>query len=385
MKEVKVRFHNIQSHADTAFSFIPGVNFIISPDNNVGKSTIFVTLSTVAKMPRVSNEDLADLLRDNANVGYAMFTYKCLGYDDTEYDESVILWLNRDGNQVRGFIEIKEPGRATREARAPKSFFEALGIKVTKDGEILNIIDANSVQLFVDSGKASDSIISDILIDEEVERIKGNVDYLTKYVTRDARAIDIKLTDIADVLSGISYNDLPDEFNDEYTFIECAAETLDLFESVEFSNINGKISEACCEIRQITTALELIEKLSAVKFYSDANAVNCDDIDTINAATHCIKILMPIVRRHAESNDKTLVELQELSNILENVQVAIEVLQKLDMASACCSRQKWDSDRLRALMSQRNAIAAALRKDYKIIDCPLKGKVYGETCIPVID
>ena len=165
METVRFEFKNIQSHAFTQFTLGPGLNFILADDNNVGKSTIFKTLTLVSKMPNVSNEDLTELLRVGESSGYASFVFR---------DVRVTFWMFRQSSgSISSFFELAHGDEVpVRSLSCPKDLLEALDIVVGDDGQPINFNDADSVQLVVQDTSKNDEVLAKVLIDLRVEEIK---------------------------------------------------------------------------------------------------------------------------------------------------------------------------------------------------------------------
>lgn len=390
MTEVEIQFSNIQSHEFTNFKIKPGMNFIISQSNNVGKSTIFITLSTIAKMPNTSLDDFSDLLRDNANLGYAMFKYQI-----AEEHEKVILWLSRDGEHVRGFIEHYLGEVPMRLVAPPSSFYHALGIRRLVNGDALNIIDANSTQLFVDAGRTSDAIIEEILLDRDVEHIKENLDTLTKTAVSNIKDFNFNLSFTLDALNNCTYNDNVDLFFDEISYLEKLAKAADdlqeLGKITNSPNLLDKISleDFNRDMVAVETAISL-EPLTKLDFKTINQNI---DIETFIQFKNIFEFMYSLnqvinstsVIEHCNNTLNVDIKGKKtyIMEVMLNIQQTLTMLKQLLNAVICCSEIVKIETELQRLYKEKFEVENYLKSNFKVVNCPVRGEVYyGEKCIP---
>lgn len=391
MKRVDIEFFNIQSHAHTAFYFVGGANFIISPDNNVGKSTILLTISTMARLPYVSSDDLRDLLRDSDVRGSASFKYKV---DSVE--EIATMHLFGDRPTMTCFVEHIVNGVSTRLQKPPDSWYRAMGIKLTKVGEPLNIIDANSVQLFVDGNTASDVILSEVLIDSDVERIKENIGVLAKTAASDARDFESQLGQLDRVAGSLIYNPHVDEFDAEIENIECAATVLDWLEPLGDLTCLGSQESAAVnamvDLEELQTGVQVISILSTVlEIGQHLGAYQEQDrlLDIFEEFLDESKHLQTAQQLLSEVGEFSLTSkevrvLTEVNKALPAMEEALTVCSNLVTADFLASAIRTDAVELRTLEKDIDSARTTMANNFKIVKCPIRGEVYyGEECVPV--
>lgn len=411
MDKVEIEFHNIQSHAHSKFYFIPGMNFIISSDNNVGKSTIMVTLTTIAHMPNSNNEDFRDLLRNGESSGYAAFKYIVVDAKGHRMAENVVLWLTRDGKQVRGFIEYIANGTTQRQIKPPKSFYDALGIKVTRDGEVLNVINANSVQLFVDDDISSDNIIADILIDMDVERVKENLATLNRQATNDSRDYFKQNEEMQKVLTSLSYNYMVDEFKVECDILQQLANAADAASvTINWETFDrpGAIQESAIEtleeLEVMRAALEVARDLQVVidnlsdkgahKHGSETASELAEEfayeVALIKEANTAISLLREVdaslqsIETARRSAPNVLSQgAEQAARTIAMLKDAMETIKIVGQATTFVSNIMRDRAIKNATERDANSLRSNLEKSCPKVVCPVKGEVYyGEKCIP---
>lgn len=364
MKQVEFRLHNIQSHADTQFSLGPGLNFILADDNNVGKSTVFKLLTTICKMPNATNQDLLELLRVGEHQGYASFKYD---------DEQVVFWMFREGDsdksRVRAFFELRADEGTTRAISCPASLLKALDIVVSDDGIPINFNDADSVQLIVQDTPKNDEVLSRVLVDLEVERVKENSVKLSRQILQDYKVVSTRLQDVTATLSNITYNTAVDAYYDERDLLLLTCNVLDAFSTdVRFDEGSiGVTEQVLTEIESLQIILSVcseIEECSLQEIRSDPSDVSL--------VSDVIAFLVSI-----NGIDFTSLSVDYASRIkeIENLQQILEVIGILRQAASYASEALTSGTRAFSLKRQADELVQKMRSRFPSVDCPMKGKV----------
>lgn len=363
MKTVSVELHNIQSHALTRFKLSPGLTFIISDGNNVGKSTIFRVLDILPEAGYAPQEDLSDLLRGGETSGYA-----CFSFDDIR----VVLWLVRQSpTNVVAFFDTTIDGEETRTYKAPDILLEALDLVYSPENKsVVNIVESDKTQFIVDKGAESDNIVSAAMIDDAVENAKLHLSEFKKTLQSDEKMFQHDYDLVCQDLQRLSYNHEAQSYFDELPLLESIANLLD----------------------------------TGVKPFT--NGFSYDDIDTIRLAYFVWEGLSNINAMDTvimSETDKSLIGLswellQSLSSLaeLKPLPASTEIVSKFYRAESTLSI-------LRSLLSILNGLSS-IEKDLSIqqyqldnlkqdlselplVTCPIKGRVrYSEQgCISVSD
>lgn len=370
MKEVTIELSNIQSHEHTRLTLKPGINFIISPDNNVGKSTIFGVLNALIEVSTCGGSalDLNNLLRVNTDSGYAMFLF-----DDVQ----VVFWLLRkDKSNVTFLFQTTIDGHTAQSADPPQILLDALDIHgnlLTKS--VHNILEADKVQLIVDEGKQCDEIIQSVLIDESVEKAKENISVIYSKAQQDKRLTTQRLGHIEDNLTSIQYNTTVDSFLKDLPILESLDEILD-------SDIPEKVDILeFPELPRMRAGLFVLTLLSDIRSTSTDSFVNIDEetLMCIKASVEVLQLLELIQCTPSGSSIDSR-ELLKLGGALE-VYNNFSVVKKFLDTSRYISRElSKDEYSYKLLMED-------LLFNNKIVVCPERGEVIycGNECVPVSD
>ena len=371
MKEVEIQLHNIQSHENTKFKLKPGLNLILSSGNNVGKSTIFKALMFAANMPYFKNADVFELIRYGCNEAYISFRFET---------NSATLWLFRDGKTARAFFEL--PGTPViRTLECPKFLIENLDFIYSADKKVLNFSDADSVQLIVRDSNYNDEVLSRILIDYDVERVKNNAQLLYREVNQDYHVEKELRDNLSSVIETLNYNDIVDIFDSEYPTLRAASEAYDTI--VGNTDMSAFIKHpAENEIHELSTVLRIFNILKNID-----DALSLDDaIKDIPELNELLRI-NGILRSFAEVN----IDILSVKPLLTEQQVGsmyktVGVIQTLEEALKHAVFSSMASKDLVKFEAERKHITGILKSKYRTVKCPVKGEVfYGETCIHVSD
>lgn len=368
MLDVKFRLSNIQSHENTAFSLGPGLNFILADDNNVGKSTIFKAIMMMAKMPRVADGELHELLRGGASTGYVSMEFA---------DRRVTFWLNRDGERVRAFFEIVEAGVSTRSATCPQLVLDALDIVLGSDGLPINFNDADSVQLIVQDTAKNDEVLSKVLIDVDVDIIKQNALNLDKQVQQDYRLVDARYLDTQNLLSTLSYNDVVDTFFEEQELLYALVRVGDcLMQGCALENVTGTLPA-------LDPSVDVACSVADSLYVPDVVAVTVPEgFEQFLCATKVLTVLCAISVETLDDkylSDSTV----KLANLARSVSV-VDCLRKAEISSSFCASNTAD---MQSLKVEQQQLLSFMQENFEIVRCPVKGDVYfgDEECVPVGD
>lgn len=369
MKHVKMTLCNIQSHEYTVIEFSPGLTFIASEENNVGKSTIFKVLQILPVASTVSPDKLSDLLRIGESKGYAMFEFDSM---------RVILWLLRqDNNKVVPIFQTEADGEVVQTSKCPPELLNALDIVYHSPTEsVLNIIEADKVQLIVDEGKESDSIISSILIDYDVEQAKENLTKFHQKLYNDDKNFYAQYEIVDSDLRELSYNMGAESYFEELHCLERIAEILDKgvvsFDST-YIDIDTTPLSAC---------LSVMEKLKAF--------LDCEwdytpkiDIPAEILATMQRAFVVSDNLSNIEFIPSTPVTVERVSKMLR----ASGILDNLYKASFSVRAVSRSLDEEHKLLHDISSIREVLYSEAEIVQCPVKGKVVfaDEECVSIGD
>lgn len=374
MKSVEIELLNIQCHQHTVFSLKPGLNFILSNDNNVGKSTIFKVLTFISKMPNVTGQDSSELLRVGEQRGYASFKFD---------DKHIVLWIFKDGDKMRTFFEINDAdGVVTRAVSCPAKLLEALDIIRGDDGTPINFNDADSVQLVVQDTPKNDEVLSRVLVDVKVEAIKQNMHQLSKQIVQDYRYATHNLEDVDMLVSTLQYNSDVDLFNEEKSMLNVLVQVVDSMSEgcAGIGKGTEKLYPSLEELTMLSRLMEVYSVLSSLTFESI-----CANVPNISEDKPCMSAALGLLGELVRVDLSVIGKSNILpSSIISNMQRGLDVLSKLNSILYSVEKVcKFSSDLDRNFKEQRD-IYMELNRECEIIECPVKGSVYfsDEKCIP---
>lgn len=366
-------FHCIQSHYETKFKFEPGLNFILADDNNVGKSTIFKTLSVISRMPDVSNNDLIELLRINENQGYARFTFSNI---------TVTFWMFNDSGKVRAFFEtIYEDNSNIRSVRCPNELIEALGIVRGSDNYPINFNDADSVQLIVDTSERSNQVMRMVLVDDRVEMVKQHNSMLFKEVAQDLKIISARSEENKKLLDSLSFNEYVDEFFNEFKELNVYSRTLDninsVFEQIISSNQTDKFNFEQYDLNVLENLNQILIGTANVEFlYDNKKPQGIQELNTIFNLISKLEL--------DSLKNKSSASFENSTKSINNLNKAVKTLSLLQSVVYSANIIRSTENMIANLDKRINKLLEELNKEARIVECPVKGKVfYGEECIPV--
>lgn len=367
MQTLSVLMCNIQSHAETSFVLKPGFNIIVSPGNNVGKSTIFKALRCVVESPNPFM-DLRELLREGCSQGYVAFVYG---------DWKVVYWLVRKdtvAGVVAGFFEVTDPdGEVTREVRCPKSLLDALGIVLASNGKPINFNDAAATQLLVRDNAETDEIISRILVDEKVETLKLGLLTSLQNATRDKKEFERELSYLTRDLQSMQRHESVDQFNRDYPLLECLCNVVDC-KTADLDVRDCQLGPISMQADSITSLVRVAGKLEQAPQIGQEN-IGIELPSEFPAVMRVAHILANVETCEAikpvfDTSDAEMVI--KVTGVLLKI---ILVLQDCKDNMAILARSQAEKDTL----------IEELRKTCTVVDCPVKGQVFysNEGCISV--
>lgn len=367
MDKVHVRFSNIQSHENTSFVLMPGLNFILANDNNVGKSTIFKVFTAIAKAPNVSADKLRALMRTGCVQAYAAFDYD---------GQRTVAWFQKDDRRAPYlfFEHIDKDGEATRSLAAPLDLIRALDISIDESGDIINFNDADSIQLISKKSAEADSILTSVILDVDVEQMKANLIRFSKELDGDIKMTSIKKKDSEDALERLHFNPVVDTFFKELPVLQVLCKLADI--APKFDQRGEVVDDNV--MTQLSSMMRLAQEIDSVgfdKFYSHSV------VDECVAALHRVVSII----REVDLQVLGLCEIEESERQqLDALQRVMQVLGQATLHAWRCHdlgieqvRAQNESERLRDLL---RAIA-------NIVTCPVKGDVIysDEGCLPFSD
>lgn len=376
MKRVDIEFVNIQSHEHTKFQLCPGLNFILADDNNVGKSTIFKVITTAMQLPNVPPADLAELVRGGTRNAMAAFSVEGTTY---------IFWIFcEEGRAAHAFFEIKESdGTTTRSMSAPQGLLNALDIVKSADGRMVNFIDADSVQLVVQDTPKNDEVLSQVLIDVDVDNIKANIVRLGQQIQQDYSMSQSKLDDVTHLLSTLRYVDTVDEFEGENALLSAACRVADAIE--ESCSILPSLPAPTKkeDMTSLKRALQIYEGLST----ADLHVSPVTDAISPELFTQCGACLDVLTNLETCSSALQVVIPRIKSQQLLNAKRGVSVLDSLQRARGALRFAGIALQDIQKLEKERTSVLQDLQSMTKKVKCPIRGEVYysDEKCIPCSD
>lgn len=366
MQEVSIIFANLQSHEQTRFSLRPGINFILADDNNVGKSTIFKVLTTIAQSPAVSGSKINRLIRMGTEQGYAAFSFG---------SERVVAWFQRGntaGSAKLFFEHVHPDGETTRHLSCPKALLDALGIVLSANGDVLNFNDADSVQLISRNTAEADAIITQVMQDERVELIKRNLYQLSHDLVTDDKDIVARCEMAEKLIKDMSYVDTVDEFNEALPELEYLCQICDALSGINLdtpANVPMPDVETMRDMVQICTALEPLVQLADI-----TATVLPDDVVLLGQVTGILCAIDWQTMRAPTVYSSDIDRLRQEYFVIKTLQSACQSVDNLQRSERNLVAQELELLRLQD----------ELREVSRDVVCPVKGRVYytDEECIP---
>lgn len=365
METVEIIFHNIQSHEHTEFCLKPGMNFILADDNNVGKSTIFKVLTRIAKAPNIASNKILPLIRNGCSEAYAAFKFN---------GETVIAYFtNYKGEAAKLFFEHHHPdGDITRTVFCPQSLLKALGILVGDNGEIINFNDANSVQLISEVSTEADNIITHVMLDANVEKIKENLYSLGKQINSDIKYYTTQIETTESILADLQYVHGVDDFKENLPALEAGCRICDY----------GLVNISDYDVKVPWNELQLMKRMTECLMEMENFCESTDKFPTIDLS-ECkagMRILNILDVLDLETLAKPAVDVDGFERVRTAMRVSSKLRDAVLGAQALCDLEK----KLIRTVLQKQEFAAELAQMAEVIECPMKGKVYytDEKCLP---
>lgn len=372
METVNILLANIQSHEHTAFSLKPGMNFILANDNNVGKSTIFKVLTTIARAPNVTSAKLRPLIRKGCVQAYAAFDFS---------NQKVVAWFTLgDREATKLFFEhTHEDGEVTRSVHCPKSLLDALGIVIGENEEVLNFNDADSVQLISQVSTEADAVITHIMLDSRVEQLKSNRVMLGREIVADAKMITAQVETSEQFIKDLHYQPEVDEFIESKQLLEAACSVCDYCLSPVSPIKSLPTSEELDSCGVLLGALSSIQKFLSVSDSGRTERMSAIPAH-IKAGVSVVRLLDTVdfeVLNLSLPRKGQMTVLKSTSFVCSNLLHATRSTEKLT------SMQKS----LVRLAVERQQVVRQIQDNSVKVICPVKGDVYysNEECLPCSD
>lgn len=366
MERVDILFCNLQSHANTRFVIQPGVNFILAKGNNVGKSTIFRVLSTIASAPKNSSGKLNSLIRTGCAEAYAAFKFS---------GESVVArFVRRDREAPKLFFEhIHSDGQTTRSVACPPALLDALGIALGEDELPINFNDADSVQLVSEVSTAADGILTRVLLDSDVEHIKSNLYTLAREINVDSKQLTTAQHQAQAMLDRLSYTPAVEEFKQDEAKLSAAANLLDSLEPIKGLGVGTEVSQT--ELTKVEVALELLGILDGLRDVEPP--VKMMGSRRISAAINFCSTVAQILDLPSA----------KLSGVPREVGAALSACSVIARAIRSLEEAEQSANRIKYCATERQQIAQQMNQNSRRVECPIKGEVWytDEKCLPCGD
>ena len=361
MQEVKICLQNFQSHRSTIFTLTPGLQVIWAKGNNVGKSSIFRALECLVRVQRYKGQKIKSLIRWGTDVAKIICEYNGM---TTE------LRLFRR-NTTAGYLFVHtEDGFRTEMESAPKCLLDALDILYDQDVDhVLNVLEADKVQLIVDETTITDSIMSTIFFDSTVDTVKENSNRLMGILNEDYNFYCYKKTLAEENIGHKEYNTNVDSFRDEKDFLFRLATALEIVPNYSF--LDNKSDTDLTNLQSIHTSLVALENILALLKKVHEGKV-CIDIAMFHKYLD-ICVCLQRVLDNANGLEKADIP-QKLPDVLRNMVMLCSTLSRLD------SLREEESN----LTEELSHIQEKLDKAGRIVICPVKGRVVysNEKCLP---
>lgn len=365
MKPVDIIFKNIQSHQLTHFSLEPGVNFILADDNNVGKSTIFNVLTTIASAPKNKPDTLKHFVRTGCTEAFAQFKF--------ESQSVVACFTAYPGESAKLFFQyIDENGDTTRHSSCPPALLDALGISVGSDGVVLNFNNADSVQLISKTSTEADAVITNVMLDPTVETIKQNMVQLYRDINIDINSMEKEVTLMKSMLEGMTYVNEVDTYFEELPSLSVLCRLCD----VNFGVVSGSNREtpSADQLKVLLGLLDTAQVLQSVTQWRDIEAPKGADL-LLRFAEGFVGSDFSVMSRSINTND--------LNTINTLTRVTGGILSAMLAAERVVSLGRSNDKATEEIEAVKKAMASVSQ----IVECPMKGKVFytNEECVPFGD
>lgn len=337
MQVVEMELNNIQSHRKTRFKLCDNLTVIHGRGNNLGKSTIFKVIEFTAKYPNIKDIEVLEQLRVGEQEASVVYRFS---------EHQFTLKIHKTGLGRLSVYLHDDVANVTLQ-HCPKELTNALGL-VLYDNNILNMYCANKTYLVADESKQSDEVLSFVLQDETVERIKENSTILLQRVNSDLNDAEVKLQNLRTELSHTIYNQYVDDYFSE-------------------RDILYKISYVENKVNMLSFTEEKIEF-----------SFSQDDLNLLQRQLNVAIRLESICNMFSDRiNLKPIEEpLDDLMSVLVKLTEFISYAESSILSSSIASNAK----------AEYKELLEEVRRSNLTVKCPVLGEViYGEKCLPVSD
>lgn len=365
LSKVQIHLINFQSHKNTEFTLDGDLQIIWSKGNNVGKSAIFSSLDAIVRIHKYNGQKIKSLIRYGENFSKIICKYQ-------EITVELHMFLQND--TAAYFFICEENGFQTKMERAPKSLIEALDILYQEDiDHVLNILEADKIQIIVDETSITDGILASIFFDAKLEDIKTNAAALVKKLSEDYSFYSYSLTINERNISNFSYNMAVDTFKDEKEKLYILAKLLDRVPDYnKMLSIlpirSDKVSSWIKALNSVSSLNNMVQELSSIK-------------QVTNFDSNLITLFLNIAK--LDTMLDSICSFSEISRV-EQVYYGCSNLCELIIK---VKKLRNNLQLLDDNTSEIRKITDDLKKSNRLVSCPIKGKVIfnNEKCIPYIE
>lgn len=390
----QVRLINFQAIDDLTYNFTEGLNVIVSPNNNVGKSIINKMVEVLVKFKSLTSKDMLQYISFGKPKSDVFIT-----------DDNNTFWIEIYPNRINYNI-LKDGKFEFIGNELPSGVIDALGLLICEGGFIGNLITADHSKLLVDSdSNINNQILSLIARNENAEDILAGCEERISVMRSNVRTLRITRYSLENELSTIHVEDttakeesLKRVFN-LHEFVESLIGVNELCDRIDnnFStvrNLRGVIEFCNCledldyklshlndfkPIRDLSKELKIADEL--VKVYDNVESLdykisllkpssNITFNENLIGLVNRLEIIysnIEKVRPVKNVNIKDLDSCKELENLLDKIEESTAIVSKLSDLKSQAKDLKEEIDSYGG----------------EVYDCPIYGsiKFVNEECI----
>lgn len=253
VKVTSCRLIGCQSHEDTTFEFVDGLNVIVAT-NNTGKS-VFMKMIKIACHPKAfKREDLKYLIRWGHECATAMYTFSDGSAGAVKvYPNRVVYFFTPKMNEV-GFVSSLEPDR---------QFVHNLSVLVDSSEVFFgNVIDLDQALLLVESSDKANNNLIELAINDP------RINFLIKNFKERSEEYKKASDELARIIVGLDYK--VDKM--QYVDVDTLEVKVDIFEAGV--HVLDKLIEVGRELNDIgtmTRSRDFDFLISLTEFYLEAS------------------------------------------------------------------------------------------------------------------